>query len=93
MARMDEKPDENPYRAPQTDSPVARRSVPPNVWIAVVIVAGHFAANRMAFLLPIPIWAVFLVGVIAGTVIFLAVVLAVKTFRPHWLNATGRQRL
>ena len=73
--------DENPYAAPQASTPVARRTLPPNLWFGVVGVAGQFVAYRIAASLPIPKWAALLAGAVVGALFFLVVAFAVRTLR------------
>jgi hypothetical protein len=86
MARMDDKPDENPYRAPQSDSPAVKRSVSPRIWFGVFCVAGQLAAYRIASLLTVPKWAVYLISFMLWAALVMAIVLMIRTFRPNWLN-------
>src|SRR5688572_630053 len=83
--------DENPYRAPQTDSPVAKRSLPPRIWFGVACVAGQLAAYRIASLLPVPKWAVYLVSFIVWTAFVMAFVFVVRSFRPNLLKRAKAQ--
>ena len=78
--------DDNPYRAPQADSPAAKRRLPPNLWFGVVCVAGQLGTYRIASLLPVPKWAVYLVGFIVWAVLFVAIIFVVRTFFPNWLK-------
>jgi hypothetical protein len=86
IAGMDEQPDENPYRAPQTSSPIARRRLPPSFWLGVVGMAGQFAALQVARNLMPTRWAAYIVGALLGIAFFLAVIGLIRKFRPDWVT-------
>ena len=75
--------DENPYAAPQASTPVARRTLPPNLALAVITVASQVVAYRIAFSFPIPKWAAYLIGALVGALFFMVVIFVLRTIRRH----------
>ena len=88
---MDEKPDDNPYRAPQTRSPVARREFTPNLWIGVVCVALQIVSIQIAKFLPVNWWTVYVIGYVLGLASCLLFVAIVRRLRARQLAISNGQ--